>query len=283
MTFDALALDKYLNPNLGVGWVGLYNSDTSRCCCMPLGINVWMILTSPHSPPVWTMTMFLGWCAAQNADRITSGVMTTQLPHVTQGQDWSIPLTPACVVTPLSGEMCPAANTLMTRESTAMGSGALVRTCSVSTPGTQAIKEMRKLWKRVHILLKLTRPWNLKIYDTDRIPSAQTNRIKFLTSALHADNTYNSKLIITQRHSVIWITFETETIWFAPTKPNGCLLRIQQSQIHTFASHPAPFRALTASPAPTLHTSSAPSQVSVFIQTSSVTAIPSAQRERMRI
>ena len=211
MTFDALALDKYLNPNLGVGWVGLYNSDTSRCCCVPLGINLWMILISPHSPPVLTVIMFLGWCVAQNADRIISGVMTTLQPHVTQGQDSSIPLTPACAVTPMYGEMCPAANTLITGESTAMESGAVVRTCSVSTPGTPVIKEMRKLWKRIHILLKLTRPWNLKIYVTDHIPSAQTNQIKFLTSALHADNTYNSKLIITQRHSVIWIMFETET------------------------------------------------------------------------
>ena len=278
-----MTFDKDLNPNLGVGWVGLYNSDTSRCCCVPLGINVWMILISPHLPPVLTVTMFLGWCAAQNADRIISGVMTTQLPHVTQGQGWSIPLTPACAATLMSGGMCPAANTLMTRESTAMGSGAVVRTCSVSTPGTPAIKEMRKLWRRIHILLKFTRLWNLKIYDTDRIPSVQTNRIKFLTSASHADNTYNSKLIFTQIHSVIWITFETEITWSAPTKPNGCLPRIQQSLTHTFVNHPAQSQALNASPAPTPHTSSAPSQASVFILTLSVMVILNVQRERMRI
>ena len=165
----------YMDKGPGI-WIGLKNSDTLRCYCSPLGITAWnpchgppaltiwpkclmlawMILTSPHLPPVLTSTIIPGWCAALTACRAISGVMTTLLPSATRARDWSTPPTLACAATPWSGEMCPAANTLMIRESTATGSGALVRTCSVSTLGTQVIKEMEQPLRRGHTLSKLT-------------------------------------------------------------------------------------------------------------------------------
>ena len=103
-------------------------------------------LTSPHLPPVLTLTVTPGWCADLTVGWAISGVMATLLPLATRAQDWSTQPILACAATPWSGEMCPAATT---------GSGALVRTCSVSTLGTQEIKETEQLLRRIQKLSKL--------------------------------------------------------------------------------------------------------------------------------
>ena len=69
----------------------------------------------------------------------------------------------------------------------------------------------------------------------------------------------------------------------AQTKLNGCLEKINLILILTPVSRLAPSLALIVRPAPTPHTSNAKSQVSVFIQTSSVTAILNALQGKMKI
>ena len=69
----------------------------------------------------------------------------------------------------------------------------------------------------------------------------------------------------------------------AQTKLNGCPEKIKDSQTLTSVSPPAQIQAQTVRPALTLPISAAPSQVSVFILTSSVTGILSVFWEKMRI
>ena len=112
-------------------------------------------------------------------------------------------------------------------------------------------------------------------------PSAQINLIRCLTAASPVVNTFSNTWTFTPGDSVMIQEFNLRSS--AQINLNGCLEKISHSQTPTPVSPLALSKDQNVWPAQIRHTSSAPSQVSVFIQTSSVTAILNALKEKMKI